>query len=122
MSVPSPRSLVPPGLALAAVLLALPAGTHAASARTCEDVLGEGATPFQITASGTSCSAARKLASRVSKVRGARFRGCSYVSGRELKLTSPCVRSGYRCRTTARVGDTIRVRCVRGGRTVRFRM
>lgn len=125
MNVPSfvARVAAPCAVALAlCAAAAIPTAASAASAKTCKDIIGEGSSPFQITARGTSCTVARRLAGRVSKVREAPFKGCTYISGRKLRITSPCVRSGYRCRTVSRSGDTIRISCNRGSRNVRFRM
>jgi hypothetical protein len=94
--------------------LAITGTAGAASVKRCGAVPGEGITPTRVTAHGTSCGKARRLADRVSKVTTAPFRGCVKVAAQQLKLVRPCHRLGYSCKTVKRIGfddSGIRIRC-----------
>jgi hypothetical protein len=113
------RAVVLAGL-LAALAIDDTAG--ASSVRRCGVVAGEGITPAHVTASGTSCRMARRVADRVSKVAVAPYNGCVKPTAR-LRLATPCRRLGYGCKTVKRIGyehSGIRVRCTKARATVRW--
>jgi hypothetical protein len=109
----------------AAVVLLTSAATPAASRAArhyCGDIGGEGITPANITSVNAVCRTARRIANTVGKVPS--YGGCTTYTDR-LRLTKPCVRYGYDCHVVGRFGydrGGIKVRCRRGGKTIRFDM
>ncbi len=105
-------------------LLALTALTvtpaWAAAPKACGDIPEEGVSPAAVTAYGTTCTKARSVARKASKVADAPFNGCVRLTDR-LQLKKPCVVAGFRCRTIRRTGYKnfgIRVGCHRGSQRV----
>ncbi|WP_354701945.1 hypothetical protein DSM112329_02287 [Paraconexibacter sp. AEG42_29] len=104
-----------------ALLVATAGEAGAAKATACGDILAEGVTPTRVTAEGTTCKTARRVATRAAKVPS--FGGCAKASRTRVTIKQPCRVLGYRCVTlkpsTAR--DSGYIRCAKGSAFVRFR-
>jgi hypothetical protein len=108
-------------LAILSGLLILVASASAGAATGCGSIFQEGVSPEKISATGTTCKAARALAREVSK--GTVAGGCMSVSTSGFHVAKLCVRRGYSCRALRRLGTDrtgVRVGCRRGARTVNW--